>query len=36
VDDEEVISDSRRIIQYLDWRYGEEIPAAARASSRSE
>jgi glutathione S-transferase len=24
VDDQEVISDSRRIIQYLDWRYGEE------------
>ena len=24
VDDDEVVSDSRRILQYLDWRYGEE------------
>ncbi len=24
VDGEEVVSDSRRILQYLDWRYGEE------------
>jgi glutathione S-transferase len=24
VDDQEVVSDSRRIQQYLDWRYGEE------------
>ena len=36
VDGEEVVSDSRRILQYLDWRYGEETPAAASASSRSE
>jgi glutathione S-transferase len=38
VDDEEVVSDSRRILQYLDWRYGEdeETPAAASASSTSE
>jgi glutathione S-transferase len=36
VDDAEVVSDSRRILQYLDWRYGEETPAAASASSRSE
>jgi glutathione S-transferase len=35
VDGEEVVSDSRRILQYLDWRYGEETPAAERASSRS-
>ena len=24
VDGEEVVSDSRRILQYLDWAYGEE------------
>ena len=24
VDEDEVVSDSRRILQYLDWRYGEE------------
>lgn len=35
VDGEEVVSDSRRIIQYLDWRYDEEAPAARRASSTS-
>jgi glutathione S-transferase len=36
VDAEEVVNDSRRILQYLDWRYGEETPAAVRASSTSE
>jgi glutaredoxin 3 len=36
VDDEEIVSDSRRILQYLDWRYGESTQAAASASSRSE
>jgi glutathione S-transferase len=36
VDGDEVISDSRRILQYLDWRYGEEeTPAARSASSTS-
>ncbi len=35
VDGEEVVSDSRRILQYLDWRYGEETPADRRASSTS-
>ncbi len=35
VDGEEVVTDSRRIIQYLDWRYDEEMPAAPRASSTS-
>lgn len=35
VDGDEVVSDSRRILQYLDWRYGDETPAAARASPRS-
>ena len=35
VDGDEVVSDSRRIIQYLDWRYDEETPAARRASSTS-
>ena len=33
VDGDEVVSDSRRILQYLNWRYEEETPAAARASS---
>jgi glutathione S-transferase len=28
VDGEEVVSDSRRILQYLDWRYGEEEAAS--------
>jgi glutathione S-transferase len=28
VDGEEVVSDSRRILQYLDWRYGAEDPAS--------
>ena len=27
VDEDEVISDSKRIIQYLDWRYGTNAPA---------
>ena len=37
VDDDEVVSDSRRILQYLDWRYGEEeTPAASSASSGSQ
>jgi glutathione S-transferase len=36
VDDDEVVSDSRRILQYLDWRYAEETPAAAKASSGSQ
>ena len=35
VDGEEVVSDSRRILQYLDGRYGVETPAAPRASSSS-
>ena len=35
VDGEEVVSDSRRIIQYLDWRYDEETHATRRASSTS-
>jgi glutathione S-transferase len=38
VDDEEIVSDSRRILQYLDWRYAsdEETPASAKASSGSQ
>jgi glutathione S-transferase len=36
VDGEEVVNDSRRILQYLDSHYGESTPAAASASSRSE
>jgi glutathione S-transferase len=36
VDGDEVVNDSRRILQYLDWRYGEEMPASARASSGSQ
>jgi glutathione S-transferase len=38
VDGDEVVSDSRRILQYLDWRYGEEeeeTPAARSASPTS-
>jgi glutathione S-transferase len=34
VDGEEVVNDSRRILQYLDWRYaGEESGTAATAST---
>jgi glutathione S-transferase len=36
VDGEEVVNDSRRILQYLEWRYGESAPAAESASSGSE
>ena len=36
VDGEEVVNDSRRILQYLDWRYGEETPASTKASSGSQ
>ena len=36
VDGEEVVNDSRRILQYLDLRYGEETPAASRASAGSQ
>jgi glutathione S-transferase len=36
VDGDEVVNDSRRILQYLDRRYGEETPASARASSGSQ
>jgi glutathione S-transferase len=30
VDDDEVVSDSRRILQYLDWKYGEETASAGK------
>jgi glutathione S-transferase len=39
VDGDEVVSDSRRILQYLEWRYeeeDEETPASASASSGSQ
>jgi glutathione S-transferase len=36
VDGEEVVNDSRRILQYLEWRYAEETPASANASSGSQ
>jgi glutathione S-transferase len=36
VDGEEVVNDSRRILQYVDWRYGEETPASVKASSGSQ
>lgn len=36
VDGDEVISDSRRILQYLDWRYDESTPAAPSASPGSQ
>jgi glutathione S-transferase len=32
VDGEEVVSDSRRILQYLDWAYGEESGQNPEAS----
>ncbi len=31
VDGEEVVSDSKRIVQYLDWRYGADDAAEAAA-----
>jgi glutathione S-transferase len=33
VDGDEVINDSRRILQYLDWRYGEDRPETASTAS---
>ena len=38
VDGDEVVNDSHRIRQYLDWRYGdsEERPADASASAGSQ
>jgi glutathione S-transferase len=36
VDGDEVVNDSRRILQYLDGRYGESTPAAESASPTSE
>jgi glutathione S-transferase len=32
VDDSEVVSDSRRILQYLDWKYGDEAASAGDIS----
>jgi len=32
-DAEEVVSDSRRILQYLDWAYGEEAGALRESGS---
>jgi glutathione S-transferase len=34
VDGDEVIHDSRRILQYLDWKYGAAESAAERGSAR--
>ena len=36
VDGDEVINDSRRIVQYLDWRYGGDTPASSAAASTSK
>ena len=36
VDGDEVVNDSRRILEYLDRRYGDETPAADSASSTSQ
>lgn len=33
VDRDEVINDSRRILEYLDWAYGEKDPESAQAGS---
>jgi glutathione S-transferase len=30
IDGEEVVHDSKRILQYLDWRYGEREPGGER------
>ena len=36
VDGDEVVNDSRRILQYLEWRYGgDSTPAASSASPGS-
>jgi glutathione S-transferase len=35
VDDQEVVSDSRRIVQYLDWKYGEAEQRAADSTPAS-
>ena len=36
VDGDEVINDSRRILEYLDWRYGDSTPVAASPSPGSK
>jgi glutathione S-transferase len=36
VDGDEVVNDSRRILEYLEWSYGASTPAAASASSGSQ
>ena len=37
VDGDEVVNDSKRILEHLDWRYAEdETPASASASSGSQ
>jgi glutathione S-transferase len=36
VDGDEVVNDSHRIREYLDWAYGESTPAASSASSGSQ
>jgi glutathione S-transferase len=33
VDGDEVVNDSRRILQYLDWRYAREDPESGEAAS---
>jgi glutathione S-transferase len=33
VDADEVVSDSRRILQYLDWAYGEDQEDTSRSAS---
>jgi glutathione S-transferase len=33
VDGEEVVNDSRRILQYLDWRYADEESRSGEAAS---
>ena len=33
VDGDEVVSDSKRILQYLEWRYGTEDPEASAGES---
>jgi glutaredoxin len=33
VDGDEVIHDSKRILQYLDWKHGSDTPSTSRAST---
>ena len=36
IDGDEIVYDSRRIIEYLDWRYGDDSPAEPDEGSPAE